>query len=515
MDRTSLWQGTGGKSTPHPTLQGDLRVDVAIVGAGITGLTAAMLLAQAGKRVAVLEAARVGEGTSGHSTGNLYAPVDVRLHRLEAQWGTEAMTAVAAARADAVALVERTCAALQIDCSFVRSAWHLLGNDEQARQEIDKEFAAAQRAGLPCTRSDEAVLAGRAAHTLRIERQAQFQPLDYLRLLAQRISGENCLVFENSPVVEVEDNQCRVATASGTVSCEQVILATHTPIGIHLVQSALEAVREYGVAMRIDQPLPPGIFWELGAAGHHSVRGFSRNGQHYLVVVGAGHPTGKARDTVERLGALEDYARGQFQCGPSLYRWSAQRYRAKDKLPYIGRNLDSANIFIATGFSSDGLTYGTMAGALLADELLGRPNPRAGLYRVDRLDTAHKPKGFDTESARAPAPSAQAPAGTPRFDKLRQCEARLEEVDGQPLAAFRDEQGQLMIVSARCTHMGCGLTWNEAETSWDCHCHGSRFAPGGQVLEGPALAPLPRIGPQSAGSGQPARGAGANAGDEF
>lgn len=513
MDRTSLWQGTGGKSTPHPTLQGALKVDVAIVGAGISGLTAAMLLAQAGKRVAVLEAAQVGEGTSGHSTGNLYAPVDVRLHRLEEQCGTEAMSAVAAARADAVGLVERTCASFQVDCGFVRCAWHLLGSDEQARQEIDKEFAAAQRAGLPSTCSDEAVLSGRAAHVLKIGQQAQFQPLDYLRQLAQRISGENCLVFENSPVTAVEDKPGRVATAAGTVSCGRVILATHTPVGIHLVQSALEVVREYGVALRVDQPLPPGIFWELGAAGHHSVRGFSRSGQHYLVVVGAGHPTGKAGDTAQRLAALEGYARDHFPCGPSVYRWSAQRYRAKDKLPFIGRNVDADNTFIATGFSSDGLTYGTMAGMLLADALLDRDNARASLYRVERIATAKRPEGFEKECTQAPTEHAR--PGTSRFDDLRPCEARQEEVDGQPLAAFRDEQGQLMIVSAKCTHMGCGLTWNEAETSWDCHCHGSRFAPNGKVLEGPALAPLPAAGPTATGSGQPSRGGDANAGDEF
>ncbi|HWJ95622.1 MAG TPA: FAD-dependent oxidoreductase, partial [Telluria sp.] len=472
-----------------------------------------MLLAQAGKRVAVLEAAQVGEGTSGHSTGNLYAPVDVRLHRVEEQWGTDAMAAVAAARTEAVDLVERTCASLQIDCGFVRCGWHLLDSDQQARQEIDKEFAAAQCAGLPATCGDEAPLGGRTAHTLRIDRQAQFQPLDYLRQLAQRISGENCLVFENSPVIAVEDGPGRVATASGSVNCAQVILATHTPVGIHLVQSALEVVREYGIALRVGQPLPPGIFWELGAAGHHSVRGFSRSGQHYLVVVGAGHPTGEASDTAQRLGALEDYARDHFQCGPSVYRWSAQRYRAKDKLPFIGRNVDAANTFIATGFSSDGLTYGTMAGMLLADALLGRDNARAGLYRVDRIDTGKRPEGFEKESTQAPA--QQPRPGTSRFDDLRPCEARQEEVDGQPLAAFRDEQGQLMIVSAKCTHMGCDLKWNEAETSWDCHCHGSRFAPNGKVLEGPALAPLPAVGKPAAGSGQPSRGGDANSGDEF
>jgi glycine/D-amino acid oxidase-like deaminating enzyme/nitrite reductase/ring-hydroxylating ferredoxin subunit len=516
MDRTSVWQGTADKSARYPSLQGDLNVDVAIVGAGITGLTAAMLLSRAGKRVAVLEDGQVGSGTSSHSTGNLYAPVDVRLHALEQQWGADVVRQVVASRAAAVDMVERTAASLNIDCGFTRCPWYLFATHQDHAEEVRKEYETAQRAGLAAALQADLPVPLPAVSALRIGNQAQFQPLDYLRQLAQRISGENCLVFENTPVREIEDSPALVHTDSGTVRCGQVLIATHTPIGIHLVQSKLDVVREYGVALHIDAAPAAGVFWGLGDK-RHSIRAYSRRDQSYLVVVGAAHPTGKADDTAQRHDALEEFARQHFAAGPLAYRWSAQRYRGEDKLPYIGRNVDAANTFIATGFSGDGLTYGTLAGMLIADQMLGKANPWTDLYRVDRLDTAKRAKGFEKESTEAPPAGAKplAQGDLDRFGDLGPCQGRQEKINGEPVAAYRNDRGELMVVSGRCTHMGCGLKWNAAETSWDCPCHGSRFTPDGKVLEGPAIAPLERLGAAPTSPTQPHGADNSEAGDEL
>jgi glycine/D-amino acid oxidase-like deaminating enzyme/nitrite reductase/ring-hydroxylating ferredoxin subunit len=514
MDRTSVWQGTAGKSVRYPSLQADLKVDVAIVGAGITGLTTAMLLVQAGKRVAVLEAGQVGLGTSGHCTGNLYAPCDVRLHALEQQWGGDIVRQVVASRAAAVDNVEKIAAALHIDCAFVRCPWHLAAAGPEQNDEIRMEAEAAQRAGLQTSLRNDLPLPLPIASALCIDGQAQFQPLDYLRQLAQRISGENCLVFENTTVTAIEDGPALVHTATGTVRCGQVVVATHSPIGVHLVQSQLRVVREYGIALQVDAAPAPGIFWLLGDK-HYSIRGFTRGDQHYLVVIGEAHTLGRADDTEKRHLALEEFARLHFEAGPLAYRWSAQRYRAADKLPYIGRNVDATNTFIATGFSGDGLTYGTLAGMLLADQLQGKPNPWEHLYRVDRLDIAHRAKGFEQESTGVPPGLLPPSSALSHFDDLQPCQARQDKVDGEPVAAYRNEHGELMIVSGRCTHMVCALKWNAAETSWDCPCHGSRFRPDGAVIEGPATAPLARLGPPPQAPAQPHGADNSDAGDEL
>jgi glycine/D-amino acid oxidase-like deaminating enzyme/nitrite reductase/ring-hydroxylating ferredoxin subunit len=492
MDTSSLWQGTANKMACLPTLQTDITVDVAVVGGGITGLTAAMLLAAGGKSVAVLERHRIGAATTGHSTGNLYAPVDLRLQELARCHGTDTMRAVAQSRAAAVDAIERTVQALQLDCAFARQPWHLLATSGDAVQVVEQECSAAQAAGLDAKLVDDPPLPLPILRTLRVANQAQFQPLDYARQLAQRIVGDHCLIFENTPVTAVDDASGLVQTTHGKVRCGSVLLATHTPAGVHLVQSKLDVVREYGVALRLDtEPPPTGIYWLVGDA-RYSVRVYSHGAMHYLVVVGARHPTGKDGDTGRHYDELERYARANFRVGTVDYRWSAQRYRSSDQLPYIGKNLDSTRTYIATGFSGDGLTYGTLAGMFVSGELLGNTNQWAPLYSPQRLAQEQRPEGFEHEGTCASGPAALAldAAARARFDDLPTGQSRQLDHAGQKLAAYRCEDGQLLVVGAKCSHMGCDVQWNDAETSWDCHCHGSRFRADGQVIEGPALSPL-------------------------
>lgn len=505
MDTTSLWQDTAIKMACLPTLQTNITVDVAVVGGGITGLTAAMLLAASGKTVAVLERHRIGAAATGHSTGNLYAPVDLRLHQVARNHGEETMRAVAQSRSAAVDAIERTVQGLQLNCAFARQPWHLLATSDGAVTAVEQECAAAQAAGLDAALVDTPPLALPILRTLRVANQAQFQPLDYARQLAQRIVGERCLIFENTPVTAVDDAAGLVSTMRGTVRCGSVLLATHTPVGVHLVQSKLDAVREYAVALRLETAPPPaGIYWLIGDQ-HYSVRLHAHSGMHYLVVVGAPHETGKEGDTARHYDELERYARANFPVGATDYRWSAQRYRSSDQLPYIGKNIDSFRTWVATGFSADGLTWGTLAGMVISDALLGRQNQWAALYSPERLSGAKRPEGFEHESTHAPAdtPLALDAAARARFDDLPPGQGRLLDHAGRKLAGYRCDDGQLLVVGARCSHMGCALRWNEAETSWDCHCHGSRFGADGQVLEGPALGPLPHAQDLGAGAGEP------------
>lgn len=493
MDTSSLWQGTAARTACLPTLQTDLKVDVAIVGGGIAGLSAALRLLEAGKRVAILEAGKVGGGASAHSTGNLYATVDFGLHALEQARGAGVARQVVASRKAAVDLIEATIARFGMDCAFRRVPWHLLALAPAHVDAIEQEAAAAERAGLPAELHDHAPISVQAARVLRIAGQAQFQPLDYLRQLAQRIGSEDCLIFENTRVLAVEDDPCVVHTAHGKVEADQVVLATHTPIGIHLVQSSMEVVREYGIAAVLHDAVPaPGIYWCIGAE-RYSLRSFTEYERTYLVAVGSAHDTGDQGIGAERYDRLVSFARDQFPLAPVEYRWSAQRYRARDKLPFIGRNVDARNTWIATGFSGDGLVYGTLAGMLLADGILGRANPWHALYDPSRLAGGERPTGFEHESSGpahpGPAPTLDA-AARASLDSLPPCQSRRIEAGGQPVLVYRREDGGLQALAGRCSHMGCELRWNGAETSWDCACHGSRFAPDGQVLEGPALAPL-------------------------
>lgn len=493
MDTTSLWQGTAAKTACLPTLQSDLKVDVAIVGGGIAGLTTALRLVEAGKRVAVLEAGRVGGGASAHSTGNLYATVDFGLHALEGAHGLETARQVVASRRAALALIGATVERFGIDCGYRALPWHLLALDPARLAEVEREADAAGRAGLPAELLDAAPIAVQATGALRIAGQAQFQPLAYLRQLVRHIGGEDCLIFENTRVLAVDDDPCVVHTAHAKVLASQVVLATHTPVGIHLVQSSMDVVREYGIAAPMHDAVPaPGIYWCIGAE-RYSLRCYTEYERTWLVAVGSAHSTGEQDIGRERYERLEAFARDHFPLGPVEYRWSAQRYRAKDKLPFIGRNVDARNTYVATGFSGDGLVYGSLAGMMIADQILGRGTPWDALYAPARLAQGQRPEGFEHERSGPahpdPAPALDA-ATRASLDSLPPCQPRRIEAGGRPVLVVRSEDGGLHAVSGKCSHMGCELRWNGAEGSWDCDCHGSRFAPDGRVLDGPALAPL-------------------------
>lgn len=491
MNQASIWQGTAVR-TAYPTLEGRITADVAIVGGGITGLTLAMLLAEAGKSVALVEAHGIGQGTSGRSTGNLYEVLSEQLYNVGEKWDRSVMGAVADSRREAVALIERTAATLGEGCGFRRCALHLYATERSQADTVQKEYEAAIRLGLPARLADEVPGMPASVRALVLENQAQFHPLAYLQLLAQRLASEQCRIYERSAAIDIDTRARAVHTARGTVTAREIVLATHTPKGFFIVQAQMLPQREYGLGLRLTSgPYPEGIFWGLGEY-RHSVRSLRADGTDYLIVVGEEHKTGQ-HDEVAAAARLEDFARRHFDVAAVDYRWSAQNYRAADLLPYIGRS-HASELYIATGFATDGLTWGTLAARIIADELVGRDNPWAELYRAKRLPPLKAAKGVLEENLSVAKALVQDHVRRPHaaLASIPPGSGAVVEVDGQKLAAYRDEAGVLTALSPVCPHMKCLVHWNGAEKSWDCPCHGSRFGLDGEVIEGPALSPLAR-----------------------
>jgi glycine/D-amino acid oxidase-like deaminating enzyme/nitrite reductase/ring-hydroxylating ferredoxin subunit len=489
---TSVWDGTA-REVHFPSLHDDLHVDVAIIGGGITGLTTAMILGKAGMRVAVLDAGRIGDGTTGHSTGNLYAPVDWHLYAISDKWDTDTMQAVAHSRQDAVDLVEMTVRSYGIDCQFARRPFYLFATSANHREveTIEREYRAAIDAHLNARVVKSLPLSLHVEKALIIEGQAQFHPLNYVRGLAERLATDGCRIYENSEVMAIDDRQGLVRTDGGQVRADHIVMATHTPKGVFAVQMEMQVFREYGIAARLhSDTYPTGIFWSVGTK--HSIRSVESNGDRFLIVVGEKHKTGEDADAERRTYNLERFAREHFDVANVAYAWSAQQYRSADELPYIGRAGGSQRTYIATGFASDGLTYGTLAAMTISEAIFGRESKWSDLYEPDRIEPVKAAQGSTHESAdvvrhltsemfmQYPETFAQVPAG----------EGKVLEVDGEKLAVYRAEDDTLTAVSALCTHLQCTVHWNDAEKSWDCPCHGSRFTRDGMIIEGPALAPL-------------------------
>jgi glycine/D-amino acid oxidase-like deaminating enzyme len=384
MDTTSVWEDTAPAGS-FPSLAQDSDAETVIVGGGITGITAALLLSQAGKRVIVLEARRVGLGTTGYSTGNLYATVDHQLYHIRDKWNQETATAVARSRNEAVGFIEQMVARHNISCNFFRRPQYIFPTDDSQAEQMEQEYEATRAAGLNAAIVTDVPLPLSITRALKIENQAQFHPASYVRELANHAASNGCQIYENSRVVEIDSDELTVHTANGSVRAQQIILATHTPLGIDPVQTLLGPYRDYALAARLENGhYPEGIFWSLEQPSH-SIRSYDAGGTKYLIIIGEEHKTGQHESDEDYYQKVEQYMRSHFDVQTIDYRWSAQNYQPADLLPFIGRTVESEHVYMATGFGTDGLTYGTLAAQILTDNILGKENPWKELYRTTRL----------------------------------------------------------------------------------------------------------------------------------
>jgi glycine/D-amino acid oxidase-like deaminating enzyme/nitrite reductase/ring-hydroxylating ferredoxin subunit len=492
MDTLSVWRGTAAPNGFAP-LSGDISTEVLVVGGGITGVTLAALLAEQGRQVVLLEAGEIGGGSTGNSTGNLYETLAGGLQEVASRWNADIARQVAAERRAAVAFVQARCQQLSPDIHF-RSCPLVLYAQEIAQQRyVDKEIEVLTAAGARVEVASRVPdpLPAALGPVLLLRDQAQFHPAAYAAALARQAADAGAHVHEHSRVIELDEKARRAVTASGSVQAQEIVLATHTPKGIHLVQAEMPVHREYGIALEGGADPGPGIFWWTGSE-RLSMRSVHAANRQFLVCVGQEQKVG-IHNAKASLMALEMQARRHFGEQPVAWRWSAQNYRGADGLPYIGRN--AAGAFIATGFATDGLTWGTVAARVLAEQLAGRTPAFGELVNPKRLSPVKGAKKILEENVTVMKQLVKDYLTSRQEEKLSELlpgDSAILEAEGETFAAYRAPDGELFAVTNVCPHLGCKVHWNSVETSWDCPCHGSRFRPDGTVIEGPALAPLAR-----------------------
>lgn len=487
----SIWSIDGPR---YPALEQDADVDVAIIGGGITGLTAALRLTEAGKSVVVLEAREVGGGSTGGSTGNLYSPVAKGLAAVRDKWDDDTAAAVVDSRAQAVDLIEMTIQQFGIECGFHRRPLYriLPQPDSERARALDEEADALTRAGLAVASADDAATEFNVRRGLKIEDQAQFQPLAYAQGLAAVVTSQGGAVHEGSRVLEADYDEGVLRTERAEVRAGAIVSATHTPAGINVLQTGMVPSREYAVSARLRTgAYPEGIFWLLDP--FHSIRSYRHDGDDYLMVIGEKHKTGETGDAATHYQRLREYLERNFDIDRFEYHWSAQQYSSADELPYIGRLPGGDKAYVATGFSGDGLVWGTLGGMIIGDRILGHDNPWAERFDSERFTPMKSAREWMKENVSVTKHLARDYLSPDNFKELESVpsgEGRVVTLEGEQLAVHRDPEGGLSVVSATCPHMKCVVHWNPEDSTWDCPCHGSRFEIDGTVLEGPTLHPL-------------------------
>jgi len=494
MKKQSFWVETA-PGPEFPSLKGEIEVDVLVVGGGITGLTAAYLLKKAGKTVAVVDQQAIGGGETAHTTAHVTFVTDTRLHELASSLGKKEAQALWDAGAIAMSQIEQTVSDLNIDCELKQVPGYLFAAvDKDTEKEIEllqKDAELASFFGFDVQFVESDPLYQRPA--LRFPNQLKFHPLKYINALAKAIPGEGSHVFANTSGSDIDAEKHELHTEEGTIRYKDLIAATHVPIqgergtlGAALFQTKLAAYSSYAIEARID-PQPEALYWDTNDP-YLYIRINERDGEGSIIIGGEDHKTGQESDTDACYARLEKTLKEKFPSARTRFRWSGQVIETPDGLPYIGAVGDHQ--YLATGFSGNGMTLGTFSAMRICDELMKKESPFSDLFAPNRKRLAgaweylKENKDFPTYLIK----EHLTPAGS--GEDQRRCTGEIVKVDGKKCAVYCDEHGKKTVLSAICPHMGCIVGWNPAEKTWDCPCHGSRFASTGELISGPAETPL-------------------------
>jgi glycine/D-amino acid oxidase-like deaminating enzyme/nitrite reductase/ring-hydroxylating ferredoxin subunit len=502
VDPAPYWSDSASFPT-FSKIDRDHHVDVVVVGGGITGLTAAYLLAAGGKTVALLERARCAQIDTGHTSAHLTMVVDTRLSDLVSRFGRTHGQAVWDAGLAAIAQIDALIREYEIDCAFewVDAYLHApagktgTGGGDTLREEA----ALASDLGFDARFVEDVPLVGGPG--IRFDAQARFHPRKYLAGLALAITARGGRIYEHSEAEEFCAEPLGVKVNGRTLTCDDIVIATHNPlVGISSVASAtlfqtkLALYTSYVIAGRVPRgEVPDALFWDT-ADPYHYLRIEAHRDYDLIIFGGEDHKTGQVSETTACYDRLEQALSDLVPGVEISHRWSGQVIETPDGLPYIGKTAEHQ--YSATGFSGNGMTFGTLGAMIASDAILGRRNPWAELFDPGRAAIRRGLWEYIKENADYPYYLVRdrfAGAEARSLRALKRGQGKIVERDGVKIAAYRDDNGETILRSPTCPHMGCLVGWNEAERTWDCPCHGSRFKPNGAVISGPAEAPLAEI----------------------
>lgn len=489
MQRTSgvtrsVWREAEELFTPLEV--DDVVVDVCVVGAGIAGLSTARALARAGKNVVVLDLAPIARGQTERTSAHLASALDDRYYLLRKHFGDDGARLAAESHAAAIDEIERLVGDLGIDCDFRRVDGYLWGDPKV----LGHEHEAAGAAGLEVEPVAGAPLPFETGPALRFAAQAEFEPVAYCEGIARDLvaaggrihRGHVLMVNEGDPcVVELEGGKRLLAT--NVVDATGMGITSRYDIPIRCA-----AYRSYVIAFRATG-IPHALYWDTEDPYHY----LRVVGDDVLLVGGGDHRVGQGEPEAAWT-ALEMWAREKMpNLGEVVTRWSGQVLEPADALALIGRI--QPHVFIVAGDSGNGLTHGVIASLLLPALIAGEDHPWRELYSPERS----RRHGLGTllhEAIRSNVPFRDwvSPADISSVEELApNCGGTLRK-GLHLIAAYRDEHGLCHVdKSARCPHLHGVVRWNDAEKSWDCPVHGSRFDGRGRVLNGPSAHDLPDV----------------------
>ncbi|TDQ11937.1 FAD-dependent oxidoreductase [Pedobacter metabolipauper] len=487
----SVWQEGLERPAANPGQPADQTIyDVLIVGAGLTGITTALMLQHAGKQCILIEGNTIGYGTTGGTSAHLNTFFDATYPEIDQDFGTDASRLVAEGGKEAFSLISAFVNKYNIDCDLEYKDAYLFSENEKESKQLADILKASKNAGIAVDEANENGVPISFDQAILFKDQGQFHPLKYGYALVEAFKSAGGKVLENTFIDKAtyEDDVHTVWSGDTLLKGKNLIYATHIPPGINILSLRCAPYRSYVLGIKLkDEAYPDALSYDMQEP-YHYFRSHVIEGQRYLILGGEDHKTGHD-DPEMAFNNLEAYARKHFKVDAVTYKWSAQYYVPADGLPYIGIHPQgNEHTFIATGFNGNGMMFGTLSAKIICDLILGNESKYAKLFSPSRIKPIAGFMDFVKENADVAYHFVADRFSAKEIESLTEIKAgegQIIEYKDQKLAVYKDSSGKISALDPVCTHAGCIVKFNTSEKSWDCPCHGGRFSIDGKVLNGP------------------------------
>ena len=491
----SLWIETTKDELKLNQLEEDEQTEVCIIGAGLFGLTTAYYLTLLGKKVTVLEKGEIGEKVSGNTTGKVTSQHGLFYDHLIKDYGKEYAHKYLEANEEAIKNIKEIIDNEKIECEYTERKAYVYTTKQDEVIQIEKEVEAVRKIGKEVKLVTETELPFKVKAAIEFDGQAQFHPRKYMIGLAKSILKENKICnFTTVVDVKKEGDGFTIYTDKGNVEAKYVVLATHYPIinvpGFHFLK--MYQTTSYIIAVETNSKLPEGMYIN-DKPPIYSFRTAQYNEKEILLIAGSDHKTGEPIPDNSKYEELEKKAKELYPDSKVLFRWNTRDCISLDKIPYIGEfsNL-MQNMYIGTGFKKWGITFSNIAANIVKDKIIGKENKYENIFAATRLKPIKnrwEMKNILKEAVESIALN-KFKIESHSIDQIENDNGAIIKSNGDNVGIYKDKEGKIYAVNPVCTHLGCLLSWNNLDKTWDCPCHGSRFDYMGRNLYEPAIKDL-------------------------
>lgn len=491
----SLWIETTKDEISLEPLGKDEETEVCVIGAGLFGLTTAYYLTELGKKVIVLEKGEIGEKASGNTTGKISSLHGLFYDHLISDYGEDYARKYLEANEKAIQNIKDIVQKEQIECELNEQSAFVYTTKQDEVQEIEKEVEAVKKLGKDAQFVTNIGLPFKIKGAIEFKNQAQFHPRKYMLGLAKSILKQN-KIYNYTTVTDVskEGEQFKIYTDRGDITAKYVVLATHYPIvnmpGFYFVK--MYQSTSYLIAIETNKKLPQGMYIN-SKEPIYTFRTATYNGKEILLVGGSGHKTGEPIENNSHYEDLEKKAKELYPDCKVLFRWNTRDCISLDKIPYIGEFSNvMKNMYVGTGFNKWGITSSNIAANIVVDKILGEENEYEEIFTATRMEPIKN--RWEVENMLKETVNSIAlnkfKIEPWSLDLIENDNGAIVEINGENVGVYKDSQGKIYAVKPNCSHLGCLLSWNNMDKTWDCPCHGSRFDYTGKNLYEPAIKDL-------------------------